>query len=193
MKVGVLGGSFDPVHKGHISLARAALYQLRLDRVYFVLSPRSPFKSRQKKISSHHRFKMLTLALSNEKLLLPADWELKRRGPSYTVATLQRYKRKYPGHQIYLILGSDAFRGFSKWKDPEKILEICRLVVGKRKGIKMPPVQEFKKWDVARLKGVFPLISSTQIRTLVKNEDLRLTSLLPRKVMTYIQKNKLYV
>lgn len=187
-RIGILGGTFDPVHNGHIALARAALEQLKLDRVYMVLSPLSPFKLDRSLSPVQLRLTMLSMALNGEKGLFVGEWELKRRGPSYTVATLTDYRKKNPGDEVFLILGSDALVGFDRWKDPQKILKIATLVIGRR------PNTQLKLSNLEGrmffLKGLFPAVSSTEIRNGV-GRDGRARNVAPQ-VAQFIKKNGLY-
>jgi nicotinate-nucleotide adenylyltransferase len=186
-RIGVLGGTFDPVHNGHLALAQAALRQLKLDTVYFLLSPRSPFKLRQKITPAPLRLAMLRRALVGRRGFRVATWELNRRGPSYMVTTLSRRKKSHPREEIFLILGSDAFAGFERWKNPRKILDLATVVVGRRPGANLP-----KRIPGATvLNGTFPLISSTDLRAefaLAKPGK----TLLPAAVRSFIFRRKLY-
>lgn len=180
MKVGILGGTFDPVHNGHITLGTAALRQLKLDRVYFLLSPRSPFKTENIISPVSARRRMLALALRSNKKFAVGTWELRRRGPSYTVTTLADYKKAHPKHEIFLILGSDAYAGFGRWKNPAKIRALATLVVGFRPGTAIA-----RKSGAVVLKGRFPHVSSTAARA----GNL---SGIPAAVRQFIKAKKLY-
>lgn len=160
MKIGLLGGSFNPIHAGHIALGRAALRQLRLDRVYFVLSPNSPFKTGYRQTPASIRFRLVEGALLKEKKLVAADWEMRRRGPSYTIDTVRRYRRKHPNDKIFLLMGSDALAGFPRWKKAEELAGMCTLVSARRPGAPKPKIRYPCRW----LKGRFPDISSTKLR-----------------------------
>jgi nicotinate-nucleotide adenylyltransferase len=191
MRVGLLGGSFDPVHKGHIKLAQSALSQLKLKKVYFVLAPRPPHKSPQMVAPAKDRLKMLRLALKGAKKLSAATWELKRKGPSYTVTTLQNLKRLHPREEIFFIMGSDTFRGFQTWRNPEEILRLARIAVGRRPGSEKFAVKESWRSRVVRLRGKFPQFSSREVRQNRLNLRL-LRKVLPRSVAEFIRNTGLY-
>lgn len=161
-RIGILGGTFDPVHNGHLALARAARDQLGLDQVYMLLSPLSPFKVDKNLTPLPDRLAMLTLAIEGEEKISVGDWELKRRGPSTTVVTLAQYMKKNPAHELFLILGSDALERFHEWKNPEKILKMVTLVIGRRPG--RPLKVANLEGRMFFLSGVFPETSSSAIR-----------------------------
>ena len=131
MRTGVFGGTFDPVHVGHLAIARAALESVPLDRVVFVLARRSPLKERGPVASEADRLRMLELAVAGEPRFETSRIELDREGPSYTVDTLERLAG---ADQLFLILGSDAIADFPRWKDPERIARLATLLVAERPG-----------------------------------------------------------
>ncbi len=131
MKVGVFGGTFDPVHVGHLAIAHAALESVPLDRVLFVLARRSPLKDRGPVAGEADRLEMLELAVAGEPRFGVSRVELDREGPSYTVDTLERLAG---ADELFLILGSDAIADFPRWKDPERIATLATLVVAERPG-----------------------------------------------------------
>ncbi len=190
LNIGLLGGSFDPVHKGHLALARAALKQLKLSKVYFVLSPHSPFKTNQRQTPVAMRLRLLKVALKNQSSLAIGRWELKRKGPSYTVDTLRALKKKNSRHHLFWIMGSDSWTDFKKWKNPSEIERLATLVIGRRPGFKKtappPPLAQ-----AIFLKGLFPLISSTVIRKQFSLAPKR-SSMVPPAVNTLIKKLRLY-
>ena len=131
MRLGVFGGTFDPVHVGHLAIANAALESVPLDRVVFVLARRSPLKERGPVAPEADRLRMLELAIAGEPRFSVSRAELERDGPSYTVETLVRLSG---ADDLFLILGSDAIADFPRWKDPERIARLATLVVAERPG-----------------------------------------------------------
>ncbi|NPA32300.1 MAG: nicotinate (nicotinamide) nucleotide adenylyltransferase, partial [Aquificae bacterium] len=123
----IFGGSFDPVHCGHIILARDALEELRAKEVIFVPTYRAPLKAPHS-ASPEDRLSMLCLALKPEPYFRVDDYEIRRGGISYTVYTLEYMRKKY-GDELYLLLGSDSFLRFHLWKEPERILKLAKLIV----------------------------------------------------------------
>jgi nicotinate-nucleotide adenylyltransferase len=190
MRIGLLGGTFDPVHKGHLKLAKESRRQFHLSRVYMVLSPRSPFKIKAPLSSVPDRLRMLTLALRGQSSLKPGTWELKETGPSYTVRTLEKLKKLRPHDEFFLIMGSDAWQGFARWKNPNKILRLATLLVGRRPGAGAVKISPKYKDQVRALKGVFPDVSSSSIRSHRGWESAQ--KMVPPAVRRYIRQHGLY-
>jgi nicotinate-nucleotide adenylyltransferase len=165
MRVGLFGGSFDPIHRGHLKLANAALRQLKLSRVYFVVSPNSPFKVDRKKTPASERLRLVKIALRGHKAMRAVDWELRRGGVSYTVTTLRSYRRRRPKDDIFLILGSDALKGLPQWRLPHEIVKLVTFVAGRRPGAQWPRLPVDLKVHFYRLRGLFPDVSSTKVRS----------------------------
>lgn len=190
-RVGLFGGSFDPIHNAHLRLASAALTQLKLDRVYFVFSPRSPFKRRKSQTAPSLRLKMIRLAIKKSKKVRPALWELRRKGPSFTYDTLRWYKKTHPMHDLFFILGSDAYAGIDRWKRPSGVRRLCTLVVGKRPGDPTPNPSHKGRGNIIVLKGTFPDVSSTAIRRqLAAGKSVK--GKVPPAVLKFIRQRNLY-
>ncbi len=189
MRVGLFGGSFDPIHNAHLKLASAALRKLKLDRVYFVVSPLSPFKTGKSLTPAPARLALVRAALKNNPEFRAASWEMKRRGPSYTITTVRDYQRAHPTHELFLILGTDALAGFPRWKKPEDLAKRVTLVAGRRPGTAWPGLADTYRARVIRLPGTFPDISSTEIRArLAKGRR----SAVPSAVAVLIHRKGLY-
>ncbi len=187
-RLGILGGLFDPIHFGHISICREAQKQLELDRVLFIPSYHPPHKH---KVSSYeHRRKMVELAIQDIPDFLLSDLESEIEGPSYTVKTLTRLAQKYPDFELYFIIGSDNLKKMEEWYQPEKIFRLATVVMGNRPG------QEGLRSGVFedRLKRIriHPMnISSTEIRDAVRNNQA-IDAYVPRPVAEYIAREGLY-
>jgi nicotinate-nucleotide adenylyltransferase len=137
VRLGVLGGSFDPVHRGHLAVARAAIHRLTLDRLLVILSKRSPLKG-QKPAPARHRLAMLRLAFKGMPRVRLSTLELRRPAPSYMVDTLRSLKRRWPEAELFLILGADAFRDLDQWRRPGEIRRLATLAVFPRPGHRIP-------------------------------------------------------
>jgi len=187
MRVGLLGGSFDPIHKGHLKLAGAAVRQLNLSMLYFVPARRSPFKSKHPNISDRDRLALIRLAIKGKSRFKVGVWELKKGGPSYSVNTVRSYKNAHPSADLFFVMGSDTAMGFGRWKNPRKVLRLATLVVGRRPG--MSRWNRKSKWmrSAIVLKGTYPDISSTRLRRRIS------IRMLPPSVVRYIKKRNLYM
>ena len=131
MRVGIFGGTFDPVHVGHLAIANAALESIPLDRVLFVPARRAPLKEHGPVAGEADRLAMLQLAVAGEPRFSVSRIELDREGPSYTVDTLERLAG---ADELFLILGGDALAALPRWKDPDRIATLATLVVAERPG-----------------------------------------------------------
>jgi nicotinate-nucleotide adenylyltransferase len=184
MRVGVFGGTFDPVHVGHLAIAQAALESLPLDRVVFVIARRSPLKERGPVADETDRLQMLELAVADEPRFAVSRAELDREGPSYTVDTLERLSGP---DDLFLILGSDAIADFPRWKEPERITTLATLVVAER-----PAAPErmgdapIVRFDAPRLD-----ISSRELRARAAR-GLSLRYLVPDPAWRHIEARGLY-
>ncbi|MCK4385355.1 MAG: nicotinate-nucleotide adenylyltransferase [candidate division Zixibacteria bacterium] len=190
-KIGILGGTFDPIHIGHLILAEQARERFQLEEVIFIPSASPPHKTEQELSLAIHRFEMTKLALEGNSFFSVSDIELKREGLSYTVETLRKLKELHTDSEIYFLTGSDVLDEITTWKDPEEIYRLARIVIAVRPGFdKFDPEDHFaKKSIIVQITGVD--ISSTQIRERVrKGESIKY--LVPSKVEEYIRKKNLY-
>ena len=134
-RVGILGGTFDPPHLGHLLIAETARVALDLERVMFLPAGEPWLKSGQRITPAHHRLKMVQLAVADNPGFCVSDCEIRRTGATYTVDTLRELRRNIPADtELYFIVGSDVLDQFHRWKEPDAILELCRLAVIERPG-----------------------------------------------------------
>ena len=136
-RVGLLGGTFDPVHNGHLDLAAETAQIFNLQKVFFIPVSRSPHKLDCLLTSSSHRVAMLKLALEQEATFSIDPLEIKKGGVSYTIDTLSCLKEQHPDWDLFLILGADAFLLMDTWKSSANILKLCHILVGTRPGVKL--------------------------------------------------------
>lgn len=191
MRLAILGGSFDPVHNGHLSLAAAVHSLLHYDKILLIPSNISPHKLGLTPVSSEHRLQMLHLAIEGRDYLHVENCELSREGVSFTIDTLQyltnKYVQKIEG-KIGLIIGSDLVSGFSSWKDSSLIPEYADIILGCRPGSDPSVLFDFPHID---LENTLFDISSSMIRHKISC-GAPWSSLVPNSVYRYIVKYGLY-
>lgn len=185
MRIGLFGGSFDPVHNAHIKIAEEAYKQYALDKVIFIPARNPPHRYQKKLTDIKDRVKILKLALSRKKNFELSEFELRRRKTTYTCETINYFKKKFPDSEIFFIIGSDSLREMRYWKKGYDLLKFCRFIVAKRPGFKL------LKKGVLYLKDISESISSTFIRQNIC--DAKVKHLLPQAVFQYIKKNLLYL
>lgn len=187
MKIGILGGTFNPIHYGHLILGEQVLGQLGLDRVIFVPAFLPPHKTDKMIARAGHRLQMVELAVRGNPHFCVSDIEIKRKGKSYTVDTLRQIKRRYPKAELFFICGSDLVAEIPTWKEVGEIYKMAKFVLAKRPGFgKRLRGPAFLKINVAQVD-----ISSSFIRNLVRHRK-SITYLTPYVVVKYIEKHRLY-
>lgn len=189
MKIALLGGSFNPVHIGHMMLASYVKQFMGFDEVWLMLSPLNPLKVNTADIIPDiYRLKMLDIAIGNSTGLVVNDIELSMPRPSYTINTMAYLTKKYPKHTFKLVIGADNWKIFSRWKDSERLLDEYGAMVYPRPGYPIGTVYD-ERVEVIHAPTVD--ISSTFIRkSLARGKDM--TYFLPAGVFEYIKANKLY-
>jgi len=143
--IGILGGTFDPIHFGHLRSALDVAEQLNLDRVYLIPSARPPHRE-QPQASAEQRLMMLHLAVKNNAQFVVDDRELQREGASYTVDTLKSLRQEFPDSPLYLILGTDAFLGLPTWHQWQSLLEFAHIVIMQRPNQVLAMPADFSAW-----------------------------------------------
>ena len=136
MRLGIFGGSFDPVHVGHLAIAEAARASERLDEIVFVPARRNPLKDEEPEVSTEDRYEMLRRSLAKAEGMRASRCELERAAPSYTVDTLRAFAAE--GRELFLILGADALAHFTRWREPAEVLRRATLLVAQRPGTSAP-------------------------------------------------------
>jgi nicotinate-nucleotide adenylyltransferase len=200
VKIGVLGGTFDPVHSGHIAMAEEARKALGLAEVIIVPSGQPVLKSTDRVVTSaDRRIEMLTLALLGKPHLKISYIEIERPGPSYTVDTLEAITKLYGRKaEIYFILGWDSLAQLADWREPERIVAMCRLVAVPRPGYPRPDLEALEKRIPGISRKVIFIdkpnldISATMIREKVRKGET-IEGLVPGPVAAYIKKHRLYL
>lgn len=190
MKLGLLGGSFDPIHLGHLLVAQAALEELVLDRLFFIPAAQSPFKPENQPAPAPIRLQLLRLALAGKTHCEIDEQELRRGGVSYTIETLRDYTRRFSGAELFYLIGADNAAKLNEWREADELARLVEFVAIPRPGgaaaIFPPPFRG------RTLKG-FPLgVSSSEIRARVK-AGLPIDPFMPPAVAEAIRVAKLYV
>lgn len=181
MKICLFGGSFNPIHKGHIKIANEAIKQLNLDELIFIPCQKNPFKKDVNYVNGEDRKKMIEMVLENKMTI--SDFEIKRQGISYTIDTVKYFKNKYPNDELYLLIGSDNLTKLPKWKDIDEISKLIQIVVFKRE--KEINKTNIKKYNCQLINNqLFPESSTIFFQGKF--------DVVEENVLHYIGKNKLY-
>ena len=187
MKIGLLGGSFNPIHIGHLILAESAKGQLSLEKILFIPSHLPPHKTAQGVVSAKHRYEMVRLAVKDKASFGVSDIEVQRRGTSYTIETVKTLRKKMPSATFTFLIGSDCLKGLSTWKEIEALFRLCRFVIAKRPRFPLTGVPNgFQKINIPQID-----VSSRVIRERIA-EGKSIAYQVPRTVALYIQKHHLY-
>lgn len=201
-KIGIMGGTFNPIHKAHIAMAYAALEQSSLDRIWFMPSKKPPHKSHKGLLSEEVRKKMIQLAIQDEPAFELSEFELRRHGTTYTAETLQLLKEDYPGDAFYFIMGGDSFFQIENWYLPEQIMALCTIIAISRDGVGQEKMMTQAAYLERKYQASVQLvhmpdipISSSLLRELLKEPDRnreKILPFLPAQVYNYIIENTLY-
>ncbi len=189
MKIGLFFGSFNPIHIGHLAIANYIVEYSDLDEIWLVVSPQNPLKKKKNLLNEYDRFKMVELALKDDFKIKPTDIEFGLPKPSYTIDTLTYLSERNPKHDFVLIVGSDNFQSFHKWKNYEQILKHYKLYVYPRPGYELGKYENHK--SLSLINAPLIEISSSFIRESIKNNK-NMRYFLPKEVYKYIEKMNLY-
>ncbi len=190
MKLGLLGGMFDPIHIGHLRAAEIVREALALDEVIFVPAGRPPHRG-QPAAAGLDRYAMVALATAAQRAFVPSDVELAREGPSYTVETVALIRKQRPGVDVVLIVGSDNLPMIADWREPERLLELCTVAVVERPGSIPAPAGTLPAERVHRVEGTALPIASRDLRERIR-AGRSVRHLVPGGVADYIEKRGLY-
>jgi nicotinate-nucleotide adenylyltransferase len=200
MRLGIYGGTFDPVHYGHLLLAERCREQLQLDAVWFVPAYVSPHKQGREVVDANTRVEMLQLAIGGHEAFSVSRMEVDRGGLSYTVETIGAIRAERPDDELFILLGADALEDFPHWREPAKICELATLATVHRAGSSTPSfapladivsAERLRTFQAAQVEMPLIGISSTEIRRRAA-AGLSIRYLLPRGVEKLIETRGLY-
>ena len=199
-RIGILGGSFNPPHVGHLIIAQNAYEEFGLSKVIFVPSKQPPHKAPRSVIDPSHRMAMTASAIAGDNRFELSDMELSMEGPSYTINTIRQLHLRYPDTELCFIIGADSLLELHLWKDIVELLGLCRFVTFVRPGfgsngimesdVKLPAPWPNKLLSDVR-PGLLVAVSSSEVRRRVA-EGLSIKYLVPQAVEVYITSNELY-
>lgn len=200
MKIGIMGGTFDPIHNGHIMLGKYAYEKFNLDEVWFLPNGSPPHKLKET-IESEvmHRIAMVLAAIEETDYFKLSLYEAKRKEISYSYQTMEHFKKEYPGDDFYFIIGADSLFSIDEWKYPKRLLSTCNILVAYRNDMdteeemycQIKQLCEKYKATIELLKTPLCSVSSSEIRLRVKNGQA-IINLVPKKVADYIKTYKLF-
>ena len=198
MKIGIMGGTFDPIHNAHLQMAKTALQQAGLDQIWFMPSKIPPHKSGRRIVGEEQRSAMIRLAIRGMDSFVFSDYELQRDEITYTAKTLQHLQKDYPIQEFYFIMGGDSFFQFDSWFHPEIIAGLCCILAVARDGVSYERMEQQKRYLEKKYQAKIQVlsmdtmwISSSSIREkIAAGEDI--SRYVPDDVARYIQKQSLY-
>ncbi|WP_442595072.1 nicotinate-nucleotide adenylyltransferase [Neobacillus sp. D3-1R] len=185
-KIGILGGTFDPPHFGHLIMANEVASGLNLDAVWFLPNQIPPHKVKTSSTTTEERLQMLEIATESHPLFRIETIEFRRNGPSYTIETMEILSKQYPNHEFYFIIGADMIEYLPKWYKIDELVQLVRFV-----GVKRPGYTTESKFPIIHVEAPLIDISSKMIRNRIANKET-IRYLLPESVRIYIKENHLY-
>jgi len=198
MKLGVLGGTFDPIHNGHLAVADEVRSQLKLDEIIFMPAGQPWLKAGKPLTKAKHRLEMVRLAIADRAYCKVSTMEIDRGGPSYTIDTMAELKKKRGDEdELFFILGWDSLAELTEWREPERIIRLCQLVAVPRPGYPQPDLNMLER-SISGLSGRVVIldkpevdISASDIRERVEQGE-SISGLVPEAVERYIREKGLY-
>ncbi len=198
MKIGIMGGTFNPIHNGHLLIGELARTSLGLDQVIYMPTGKSYHKKEEGVLSAEDRYRMVELAIGNNPYFKASDMEIKRQGNTYTIDSIRQLRKEYKEADLYFVVGEDSLLGLKNWKDIDELARLCKFLVFRRGRLDKARLED----EIASLSSKFKLeadfldspsfdISSTEIRERI-SQDLSIKYLLPEAVENYIEARGLY-
>jgi len=201
MKIGIMGGTFDPVHNGHLMLAEEAYKQFQLDEVWFMPNGNPPHKSAHApEASAKQRAEMVKKAITGTEYFRLEDYEVQSGEISYSYKTMEHLRKKYPDHDFYFIIGADSLFTLCHWMKPERLMAACTILAACRGEIDTRDKMNRQIADLTRRYGAkieilpAPLmaVSSQEIRASLMDDDEKLQTCIPSETYKYIKDKQLY-
>lgn len=189
MNIGLFGGSFNPIHKGHLALAQTICNEGLVDELWFLVSPQNPFKQNLTLLADEKRLQLVQLAIADDNRLKACDIEFSLPRPSYTWTTLQALHTQYPEHQFTLVIGGDNWEKFPHWYHHKDIMATTQVLVYPREGSELHPKEMPQGVSIIQA-PLFPYSSTDVRKTIANGEDA--SEMLPLAVWQQIQSDKLY-
>lgn len=197
-RIGIFGGTFNPIHNAHIRVAEEALQRFSLDKIWFMPAGAPPHKQKEKLVSGEHRCNMIKAAIKDYANFELCDYEVKKDTLSYTAITMSELNSLYPQDKFYFIIGGDSLLKFEHWREPEKIVRLTKILACGRAGNKNLEVQNKitelnRKWncDIRYFEVPMMDISSRDIRVALQSEAST-KEMLPKEVYEYIRRENIY-
>lgn len=197
-KVGIMGGTFNPIHYGHLFLAEIASEQLDLDRILFMPSKNPPHKAKPYKVTDQQRVEMITLAIADNPKFKLSMFEMEREGTTYTADTLTLLTKQHSDTEFYFIVGADSLFQLQNWKDPQTICRLCTIVAANRDNVEKEKLNQQADYlrDIFNARIILVDMPVIQISSEVIRERVATRKSvrywLPKAVMEYISRNELY-
>lgn len=188
-RIGIFGGSFNPVHRGHLMLTQWLLHEMEFDEIWFMVSPSNPLKPQEGMLPEQQRLEMVRLALEKHPRMIPCDIEFAMPRPSYTIDTLRELSRRYPDYNFTLIIGADNWAVIDRWKAADEIIRDYGIVVYPRPGSRIDAASLPEGVTLSRAPVIE--VSSTMLRNAIPRWGV-LDYFLTSGVKDYIETNKLY-
>ena len=196
MKIGIMGGTFNPIHNGHLMLGASAYEKFSLDKVWFLPNGHPPHKENE--ISAADRLEMVRLAIDDDNRFLLNTYETEKTETSFSYETLERFHIMYPDCKFYFIIGADSLFSIESWREPARVMKACTLLVACRDDKYPADIKDQISYleskyeaDIRFLKSPFMDISSSDIRKMVES-GTDISSYVPEKVADYVKRNRLY-
>ena len=199
MKIGIMGGTFDPIHKGHLMLGEYARELYNLDKIWFMPNGNPPHKLNSKiESQTNHRVKMVELAIKDNDGFDIQLYEVKRKDVNYSYLTMEHFNQIYPNDEFYFIIGADSLFAFETWKNPDRLVKTCKILAAYRDGKNTSEMEEQIQYlnekygaEIILLNTPNVDISSSDIRRMIKNHE-DISEMVPESVFSYIQSNNLF-